>query len=236
MAEDNTGGQGAQGNKGSDGNTGGAAVPVVQTKQLNDSEQRIAAFEKERQELVAEARGLREKGRDKDSKIKELEETASKIEAEKLKEQGHYKKLYEETVNKLAEVTTKGQKRFIRAQVRAAVVESGATDPDVARLIDTDDFMGIEDEDELVEAIKDRVARHKEAKPTFYKASDAGNRNAADEHDEDKGEARREVGTRRAAPKPAGKPAQEDVRGLPRVEYEQKKREYLKKLQQGRRY
>lgn len=205
------------------------------SKQLTDSEKKLAELEAEKQALVAEARGLREKGREKEAKLKEAEDRLAEIEAAKLKEQGHYKKLYEETLTKLGEVSTKSKRKLIRAELRAAITEAGATDPDVARLIDTDDLLTMEDDDELSEAIRDKVARHKEAKPLFYAAPKGGEGEGEGEGDTAQV---RNTGTRKPAPKPAGKPPTVDARTLPKKDYEQLKRDHLKALRDGqpRRY
>jgi len=206
-------------------------------KQLSDSEKKLVELEAEKQSLVAEARGLREKGREKDTKLKEAEDRLAEIEAAKLKEQGHYKKLYEETLTKLGEVSTSAKRKLIRAELRAAVTEAGATDTDVARLIDTDDLLLVDDDEDLSEAIKDKVARHKELKPTFYKAP-ASNDDASGAAGDDRGTRTLFTGSRRPTLQPAGKEPKLDARSLPKKDYEEAKRAHLKELrnQQPRRY
>jgi hypothetical protein len=240
MADENTGDKNKTSTSGDDGGSGGTGGKSAAN--LSDSAKKLSDLEAEKQALVAEARGLREKGREKEAKLKDLEEQLSKIEADKLKEQGHYKKLYEETLTKLGEVTTKSKRRLIRSELKAAVTEAGATDPDVARLIDTDDLLTIEDEDDLSEAIRDKVARHKEGKPLFYKGSKANSGSGDGDGDGDdepgtRSRAPRNTGTRKAPPKPAGKVPPEDVRSLSKADYESRKRDHLRELRnQNRKY
>ena len=89
------------------------------------------------------------------------------IEAEKLKEQGKYKELYEETAKKLADAEDLRRYDKMMAQLQAKVRDAGGIDESIADLIPRD---GIKMDGDKFIGLDESVQKFKAEKPKLFAA------------------------------------------------------------------
>jgi hypothetical protein len=220
-----------KGNKGGEGGSGGESNQGGGNKGGKGPTLEQLAAEKD--ELVAEIRGLRAKGRDKDGEVAALQKRLDDIEKDKAKEQGKYKDLYEQSESKLKTVEGQWRAKFLRAEVKAAAKDAGILDLDVAGLINIDSLKDLPEGD-LDEAVADLVAAHKTKKPNLYKKAD-GNEGGGEEGG-DGSPRMRQTGSRERRPAAEGQQGQKgSVRDLPPGEYAERRRQHLREIRNSQR-
>jgi hypothetical protein len=197
-----------------------APAPAPAPATAPDPKALLETLEAER----AERRRADERAVAAETEAKKLREDRAEEDRRKLAEEGKFKELADQQARRASEAEAReqeGQKQLqkvlIDGEIKAQLILEGATDADVALLLDKS---GIKVEGGRAVGVREAVQAFKSAKPHFFGPAKA---------------TRTSEGGLPPAPVPSGEePEIKDVRGMPSDEYKEHKRKVLADFNRGK--
>lgn len=203
--QDNAGGAGA-----------GTPPPKTTEKPAGGSKKSLEDLERENEELRREAASYRTEKKELSKERDILKNRFDEAERAKLEEEGKFKELYEKKQKELDEERKATERKMIRSEVKAAAIAAGFIDLDLLSTIPMTEVKIDESGD--VSGALEAVEKFKTNKPYLFKGSNSGSGGG-----DNKGKTETvATGGGKKPPETTTKPAEVDVRKLPRNERKEK--------------
>ena len=119
--------------------------------------------------LHTENAGRRKREEELAAKLKEYQDKEIEAETDLKKKVEHFEKRAKDVESEYKEKLTASERRYVRAEVRAAAIKAGIIDPDDVNSMDLSDLRV--DDDGNVLGVEDLIAAGKERKPHWFKGA-----------------------------------------------------------------